>query len=98
MTREGDRPYGEKGVMRIVQTNSAANRSMLSSRNTKSLQIASHNLYDQQDDRKEALEYNDADLPEEYLLAKLAFTKDHAVHYKEHRESHKLKDGDRRNT
>jgi hypothetical protein len=83
MTKEGERPYEDRSVMKIVQTNSAANRSIVSSRNTKSLYIASNNLYDQQDDKKEALEYNNYDLPEEYLLAKLAFTKDHAMNYRE---------------
>lgn len=69
--------------MKIIQTNSNASRSVISSRNTKSLQIASNNSFDQQDDKKEALMYNGSDLPEEYLLAKLAFTKEFAVHYKQ---------------
>lgn len=38
--------------------------------------IASTRVFDQQFDRGEALEYNDMDLPEEYLLAKLSFTHD----------------------
>ena len=35
-TREGDRPYQEKNIMKIIQTNSNASRSVISSRNTKS--------------------------------------------------------------
>lgn len=35
-------------------------------------------LFDQQDDKIEALEYNNSDLPEEYLLAKFSFTRDEA--------------------
>jgi hypothetical protein len=44
------------------------------------------------------MQYNRRDLPEEYLLAKFAFTKDEILDYKDYMERHKFKDDERRNT
>jgi len=46
----------------------------------------------------EALKYNSRELPEEYLLAKLAFTSSPREKYIGKREEHKIIDSDRRNT
>ena len=46
----------------------------------------------------EAFEHNGMDLPKEYLLAKLAFTKDPADEYRAYLQGHAQKDADRRNT
>jgi len=46
----------------------------------------------------EAFEHNGMDLPKEYLLAKLAFTKDPADQYRDYMTKHGVKDADRRNT
>ena len=63
-----------------------------------SLRIAKKNEFDQQDDRYEALQYNGDDIPKEYLVAKLAFTKDHEELYRSYKKGHEVKDEDRRNT
>ena len=46
----------------------------------------------------EAFEHNGMDLPKEYLLAKLAFTKDPAHQYRDYKQAHAQKDEDRRHT
>ena len=40
-------------------------------------------IFLKEDDFHEAFQYNNIDLPEEYLLAKLALTNDHAVMFKQ---------------
>ena len=46
----------------------------------------------------EALEYNGNPLPDEYIKAKLAFTKNEADFYRSWNEKRKFKEEDRRNT
>lgn len=55
-------------------------------------------MFEKEDDYHEALEYNSLELPEEYLLAKLAFTDDHAAWYKQLQVDHYRKQDLRRNT
>ena len=62
------------------------------------LKIAKTDIFDQQYDRMEALEYNGNPLPEEYIKAKLAFTRDEADFYKNWNEKRRFKEEDRRNT
>jgi hypothetical protein len=40
-------------------------------------------IFEKEDDHHEALEFNNEQLPEEYLLARLAFTNDHADLFKQ---------------
>lgn len=55
-------------------------------------------IFLKEDDLNEAFEYNNIDLPEEYLLAKLALTNDHAVKFKKIQAQKQQKYELRRNT
>lgn len=46
------------------------------------MKLPESDIFVKEDDHHEALEYNNLDLPEEYVLAKLAFTNDHAELFK----------------
>ena len=63
-----------------------------------SVKVAQSELYDQQDDKYEALEYNGEDLPIEYLMAKLSYTRKEAELLRAERLAGKNREEDRRNT
>ena len=64
----------------------------------RSLKIAPSEVFDKEDDKYEALEHNGHDLPEDYLLAKMSFTREEADRYKQNQREREPKDDLRRTT
>ena len=62
------------------------------------LKIAKSAIYDNEDDKHDALQFNSRDLPFDYLVARLSFTKEEAEHYRRQRKTKELKEDERRNT
>lgn len=60
--------------------------------NTESKHVSSHSslvvgklhTFDAQNDQGEALEFNGEELPDEFILAKLAFNDDHEQYWRDH--------------
>jgi len=100
--RRDQSPYSPKkrqiGARKKTIQPESSSKSELTYHSVNTLKVAPSHLFDGQLDRQEALEHNGASLPDEYLLAKLSFTRDEHDVYRKYLKGREAKDQARRTT